>query len=182
MIEEGRHLDTNSGTPQGGIISPLLANIALHGIEEALGVKYNSYGELIGKRSVVRYADDFVVFCESREDTILCQEILREWLSSRGLQLSGEKTRIAHLSEGFDFLGFNVRQYPKVNTKTGWKLLIKPSNEAVQNLRDKLKTEWLSLRGHNVTSIINQLNPIIRGWANYHRIGVTSEIFRELDH
>lgn len=182
VIEEGRHLDTNSGTPQGGIISPLLANIALHGIEEALGVKYNSYGELIGKRSVVRYADDFVVFCESREDTILCQEILREWLSSRGLQLSGEKTRIAHLSEGFDFLGFNVRQYPKVNTKTGWKLLIKPSNEAVQNLRDKLKTEWLSLRGHNVTSIINQLNPIIRGWANYHRIGVTSEIFRELDH
>lgn len=182
VIEEGRHLDTNSGTPQGGIISPLLANIALHGIEEALGVKYNSYGELIGKRSVVRYADDFVMFCESKEDTILCQEILREWLSSKGLQLSEEKTRIAHLSEGFDFLGFNVRQYPKGNTKTGWKLLIKPSNEAIQNLRDKLKTEWLSLRGHNVTSIINKLNPIIRGWANYHRVGVASEIFRELDH
>ena len=72
-MEEGRYLDTISGTPQGGIVSPLLANIALHGMEEALGVKHNSNGELIGKRSIVRYADDFLVFCESEEDTIRCQ-------------------------------------------------------------------------------------------------------------
>lgn len=182
VMEEGRHIDTISGTPQGGIVSPLLANIALHGMEDAIGVKYNANGELIGKRSIVRYADDFLVFCESEEDTIRCQEILREWLSIRGLQLSEEKTRIVHISKGFNFLGFNIRQYPKVNTKTGWKLLIKPSQESVQKLKDKLRTEWLSLKGHEMTAIIKRLNPIIRGWANYHRIGVASEIFRELDH
>lgn len=182
VMEEGRYFDTTSGTPQGGIISPLLANIALHGMESALEVKYNASGTLTGKRSIVRYADDFLVFCESKEDTILCQEILRKWLSTRGLQLSEEKTKIVHLSEGFKFLGFNIRHYPKGNTKTGWKLLIKPSPEAVQKLRDKLKAEWLSLKGHDMTHIVKKLNPIIRGWANYHRIGVASEIFRELDH
>lgn len=182
VMEEGRYVDTLSGTPQGGIVSPLLANIALHGMEEALGVRYNSNGELIGKRSVVRYADDFLVFCESEEDTVRCQETLREWLAIRGLQLSEEKTRIVHLSQGFNFLGFNIRQYPKVNTKTGWKLLIKPSQESVQKLKDRLRTEWLSLKGHEMTAIIKKLNPIIRGWANYHRVGVASEMFRELDH
>jgi len=151
-MEEGKYIDTVRGTPQGGIISPLLSNIALHGMEDALGVKYNSSGELIGKRSVVRYADDFLVFCESKEDTICCQEIVQEWLATRGLQLSEEKTRIVHLSEGFNFLGFNIRQYPKSNTNTGWKLLIKPSPESVQKLKDKLKAEWLSLRGHNLTA------------------------------
>ena len=103
---------TEQGTPQGGVVSPLLANIALHGMEEAIRVKYDYRGQLISKRAVVRYADDFVCFCESREDAEQVPKILVEWLAVRGLTLSEEKTRIVHLTEGFDFLGFNIRHYP----------------------------------------------------------------------
>jgi RNA-directed DNA polymerase len=127
---------TEHGTPQGGVISPLLANIALHGMEEAIGVKYNSEGEIAGKRAIVKYADDFVCFCETREDTEHVQKILVEWLAERGLTLSEEKTRTIHLTEGFDFLGFNIRHYPAPQTsRTGWKLLIKPSKESVLESR-----------------------------------------------
>lgn len=189
---------TETGTPQGGVISPLLANIALHGVEEALtvrktfkngkviitdeGVHYNIRGESRGKRAVVRYADDFVVFCESREDAERCLEILMDWLNGRGLQLSEEKTKIVHISKGFDFLGFNVRQYKAAKTaKSGWKLLIKPSKKSVQKIRDKLRDQWLSLAGQNVVAILKNLNPVIRGWANYFRIGVAAKTFGSLD-
>lgn len=182
IMEKGAFKETESGTPQGGIVSPLLANIALHGMEEALEVKYNAKGELIGKRAVVRYADDFLLFCETQEDAILCQEIISKWLAQRGLELSEEKTKIRHISEGFNFLGFNIRQYPVSNTKTGWKLLIKPSDESVKEIKTRLKQEWLSLIGHDVKDICKKLNPIIRGWANYHRVGVASETFKALDH
>ncbi len=102
-------------------------------MEEAIGVKYDYRGQLIGKRAVVRYADDFVCFCETREDAEQVQRILVEWLKERGLTLSEEKTRIVHLTEGFDFLGFNIRHYPAPQTsRTGWKLLIKrePKNQS----------------------------------------------------
>ncbi len=105
-MEHGAFYATEQGTPQGGVASPLLANIALHGMEAAIGVKYNCRGELIGKRAVVRYADDFVCFCETKEDAQQVQDILTEWLKERGLTLSEEKTRIVHLTVGFDFLGF----------------------------------------------------------------------------
>src|SRR5205807_100992 len=119
----------------GGVISPLLANIALHGMEEAIGVKYDSRGQLRGKRAVVRYADDFVCFCETKEDAKRVQDILAQWLKPRGLTLSPEKTRIVHLTEGFDFLGFHVRHYPAPQTaRSGWKLLIKPSKQSVQEI------------------------------------------------
>ena len=125
-VEHGTFHATEQGTPQGGVVSPLLANIALHGMEEALGVKYDYRGQLIGKRAVVRYADDFVCFCETKADAERVQSILTEWLKERGLTLSQEKTRIVHLTEGFDFLGFNIRHYPAPQTsRTGWKLLIK---------------------------------------------------------
>jgi RNA-directed DNA polymerase len=88
----------------------------LHGMEKAIGVTYNCRGELIGKRAVVRYADDFVCFCETREDAERVQGILVEWLKERGLTLSQEKTRIVHLTEGFEFLGFNIRHYPTPQT------------------------------------------------------------------
>ncbi len=173
---------TEQGTPQGGVVSPLLANIALHGMEEAIGVKYDYRGQLIGKRAVVRYADDFVCFCETREDAERVQGILTEWLKERGLTLSEEKTRIVHLTEGFDFLGFNIRQYPAPKTsRTGWKLLIKPSKESVQEMRTKLKTLWEKAHGTNVQSVLGQLNPVIRGWANYFRTAVAKEIFSGLD-
>jgi len=174
--------ETETGTPQGGVISPLLANIALHGMEDALDVKHRKRGEIYGPRAVVRYADDFVVFCESKEDAEQAEITLKEWLSKRGLSLSQEKTRITHLTEGFDFLGFNIRHYEAPQTsKSGYKLLIKPSKESVKAIREKLREEWTRGLGSNAIALIERLNPIIRGWANYFRIGVAKAIFNKLD-
>jgi len=121
------------------------------------------------------------LFCESQEDAETAKQILTEWLSKRGLTLSPEKTRIVHLTEGFNFLGFNIRLYRASNTKTGWKLLTKPSKEAVQKHREKMRQEWEAVRGWNVGKILWKLNPIIRGWANYHRTGTAKETFNKLD-
>jgi len=196
VMEEGVFSHTDMGTPQGGVVSPLLANIALHGMEEALtitksyqgevivtnaGVKYNSRGENIGKRAVVRYADDFIVFCETKEDAEAVIVTLKNWLKERGLELSEEKTRIVHLSEGFDFLGFTVKQYPDSTTKTGRKLLITISRKSEQAFRDKLKPKWLTFAGQPVKTVLTQLNPVIRGWVNYFRIGVATRTFNRLD-
>jgi len=184
-VDDNTFQQTEQGTPQGGVISPLLANIALHGMEEAVGVirrKKGSKYSSIGDRMVVRYADDFVVFCMSKEDAERTVQTLQEWLSVRGLQLSEEKTQIVHISEGFDFLGYNVRQYGVKNqTKSGMKLLIKPSKKSVQRIVKRLRTEWLSLRGHDVKTVLIRLNPIIRGWANYYRNSVAKRTFNNLD-
>jgi RNA-directed DNA polymerase len=181
-VDENVFHETDAGTPQGGVISPLLANIALHGMENAIGVKYNNRGEIIGKRAVVRYADDFVCFCETKEDAEQVRQILVKWLKERGLTLSEEKTRIVHLTEGFDFLGFNIRHYPAPQTsRSGWKLLIKPSKESVQKVQKKLKELWFRANGTSVKMVLIKLNPVIRGWANYFRTVVASEIFQSLD-
>jgi RNA-directed DNA polymerase len=182
-LEDGRYHDTPTGTPQGGVISPLLLNIALHGMEAALGVARNSKGGIIGKRAVVRYADDFVVFCETKEDAIEVKDhILPPWLAERGLTLSPEKTRIVHLTEGFDFLSHNIRHYPCPQTsRSGYKLLIKPSKKAVLEKMAEIRDEWLALRGHSVEAILWKLNPIIRGWADYHRKTVSGRVFSDLD-
>ena len=183
-LEDGRHHDTPKGTPQGGVISPLLLNIALHGMEAALGVKHDSEGANRAKRAVVRYADDFVVFCESTEDALVVREqILPPWLAERGLSLSEEKTRIVPLTEGFDFLSFNVRRYANPQTtKSGFKLLIEPSKKAVLGKVKELRSAWLALRGHSVKAVLWKLNPIIRGWANYNRTVVANQTFKKLDH
>jgi RNA-directed DNA polymerase len=183
VLEDGVLHDTPAGTPQGGAISPLLLNIALHGMEAALGVTHNSKGEIAGRRAVVRYADDFVVFCETQEDALRVKdEILPPWLAERGLSLSSEKTRLVHLTAGFDFLGFQVRHYAAPQTsRSGWKLLIKPSKKAVVTKRQQLRETWLRLRGQNLRAVLAALNPIVRGWANYHRTVVASETFRKMD-
>ncbi|RUT02863.1 group II intron reverse transcriptase/maturase [Dulcicalothrix desertica PCC 7102] len=181
-IEEGTWHPTDAGTPQGSVVSPLLANIALHGMESALGVKYSKKGTITSKRALVRFADDFVVFCESKEDAENAVKILKDWMKPRGLTLSEEKTKIIHLNEGFDFLGFNVRHYKNSTSKTGLKLLIKPSKKSVSNIRSHLRTEWRNCKGIPIDAVIKKLNPIIRGEANYLRIGVSSEIFSSLDH
>jgi RNA-directed DNA polymerase len=174
--------ETEAGTPQGGVISPLLANIALHGMEKALGVKLDSQGHTKGPRAVVRYADDFVIFCESKEDAEQAKNTLKGWLDNRGLSLSEEKTQIVHLTEGFDFLGFNIRQYKApLTSKSGFKLLTKPSKKSVIAIRKKVREIWRQGRGANVPALIRKLNPIIRGWANYFRTGVAKEIFEKLD-
>ena len=182
-LEDGRYHDTPTGTPQGGVISPLLLNIALHGMEAALGVTHDTRGKSTGKRAVVRYADDFVVFCETEEDALDVRDrVLPAWLAERGLSLSEEKTRIVHLSEGFDFLGFNVRHYPCPQTsRSGYKLRITPSKKAVLDKVGEIRDIWLALHGHSVKAVLRKLNPIIRGWANYYRKSVASKTFGKLD-
>jgi RNA-directed DNA polymerase len=187
-MEDGVYHDTESGTPQGGVISPLLANVAFHGMEEALGVRYwvrrnRTFASELHPKSVglVRYADDFVVFCHSQEAAEQAKRTLESWFYERGLTFSSEKTRIVNLDEGFDFLGFNVRQYKVSNSKSGYRLLIKPSKDSVQAIKRKLKEAFRKRRGFRVDSVVGTVNPIIRGWVNYFRIGVSKEVFDYLD-
>jgi RNA-directed DNA polymerase len=130
----------------------------------------------------VRYADDFVVFCESEEDTEAARQNLQDWLAKRGLKLSENKTRVVYLTDGFDFLGFNIRHYraPKTS-KSGYELLIKPSKESVRKLKDLLRQEWMKLKGSNIVAVLKRLNPILRGWANYFRIGVSAKTLGAID-
>jgi RNA-directed DNA polymerase len=158
VMDKGVFRETDSGTPQGGIVSPLLANIALDGMEQALGVKYDYRGQSIGNRIVVRYADDFCVFCETKEDALKCTEVIEGWLAQKGLNISPEKTSIKHLTIGFDFLGFNIRHYRDSNTATGWKLLIKPNRASVQKVRAKLRDIWLSPARFRLPELLEKLN------------------------
>ncbi|MFC0866399.1 group II intron reverse transcriptase/maturase [Sphaerimonospora cavernae] len=180
VIEPGRGFaPTLEGSPQGGVISPLLMNIALHGLEEAAGVRRRASGASAGvtKRGspvLVRYADDFVVCCHSQRQAEQVKADLGGWLALRGLSLNEDKTSIVHASQGFDFLGFNVRRYHG-------KLLIRPSKTAVTRLRERLRSEMLRLRGANAQAVIRALNPIVRGWAAYYRGVVSSRIFKRLD-
>jgi RNA-directed DNA polymerase len=180
-VDKGVFYDTEYGVPQGGTISPLLANIALHGMESALGIRYDKHGHTIGNRGIVRYADDLVVFCKSQEDTLRAVDDLSCFLQTRGLALSKSKTQIVHLTQGFNFLGFNIRWYQNKSTKTGRIVLIKPSKESLQAVRDKIRQVWLDNKSRNVNYLIGKLNPIIRGVANYYRTVVSSQIFSKLD-
>src|SRR6266704_762686 len=170
---------TVEGTPQGGVISPCLLNVALHGLEEAAGVRYKTSGihageTVAGSPVAVRYADDLVVLCHSQQQAEQVKAQLAGWLAPRGLAFNEGKTKIVHLAEGFDFLGFNVRRYHR-------KLLIKPSKAAIKRLRERLAAETRTLRGGNAMEIIARLNPVIRGWAAYYRTVVSSKIFSSLD-
>ncbi len=180
VVEQGRFAPTEEGTPQGGVVSPLLLNIALHGMEEAAGVRYlrcDPHGANVaaGAPVLVRYADDFVVLCHTRDQAEQAWHRLGQWLAPRGLAFNEDKTHIVHVDAGFDFLGFNVRRYRG-------KLLIKPSPAAVKRIRGRLAAEVVSLRGANAEAVIRRLNPIIRGWAAYYRIAVSKEVFATLDH
>lgn len=183
-MEEGMRYPTESGTPQGGIISPLLANIALHRLDDAMGIKYDGRnGRLIAgsKRTWVRYADDFVVFCETKEDAEQVVELLEAWLARRGLTLSKDKTRIVHLDQGFDFLGFNVRRYPRRRDRQTKALIITPTKESIKRIKEKLRTLWSEARHLPLKMTILRLNAAIRGWATYYRGTKSREIFRSLD-
>lgn len=188
---DGSYHDTLAGTPQGGVISPLLANIALHGMEEVLGIKYRkntrkgtgkvTYELAPNCVGIVRYADDFVVLCHSKEEAEAVRAKLIVWLKERGLELSEEKTRITHLDEGFDFLGFNIRRYKTLTSKKGDKLFIKPSKKSVKAIKQKLKETFRKYDGRPVEELISRVNPIIRGWCNYFRCSVASRTFNSLD-
>jgi RNA-directed DNA polymerase len=175
VMEEGRFAPTGEGTPQGGVISPLLLNIALHGMSAAAGCLEES-GQYArsGAPVLIRYADDFIVLCHSEETAHQARQDLARWLAPRGLSFNEEKTRVVHLDDGFDFLGFNIRRY-------SGKLLIKPSKDAIKKVRARLRDEMHALRGSNAKAVVKKLNPVIKGWAAYYRTVVSGKVYSDLD-
>ena len=161
VMEDGRVTLTREGVPQGGVISPVIMNVALHGMEQAAGVRYWEGGATLravpGTPVLVRYADDLAVLCATRAQAEQVKERLAGWLEPRGLAFNEAKTRIVHLSQGFDFLGFSIRRYPN------GKLLTKPSKEAMRRIRERLSNEAIAMRGANADALIARLNPIITG-------------------
>ena len=179
VLEDGRVTLTRDGVPQGGVISPVIMNVALHGMEQAAGVRYlegkATLRAVPGTPVLARYADDLAVLCASRAQAEQVKARLAGWLEPRGLAFNEAKTRIVHLSQGFDFLGFSIRRYPN------GKLLTKPSKEAMRRIRERLSTEATALRGANADALIARLNPVITGWAAYYRIGVSKHAYSLLD-
>ncbi len=170
-VEEGERFSTIEGTPQGGIISPILLVMTLRGLEAAIK-QSTSKGD---KVNVVIYADDFIVTGNSKE--ILEQKVkptIVSFLKERGLELSEDKTRITHINEGFDFLGFNIRKYDG-------KLLIKPSKRSVKDFLNTIRGVIKKNRATKTVELIHNLRPKIQGWANYHRHVVAKETFYYVD-
>jgi len=157
------------GTPQGGVISPILANMTLDGMDALLKQKYRDR-----KVNLIRYADDFIITADSKELAEDIQEIIRTFLHERGLELSETKTRITHINDGFNFLGWNFRKYQGT-------LLVTPSKESVERVVRKISQKIKSAKAWSQDSLIEVLNPIILGWSNYHRHNVSSKVFKKLD-
>ena len=175
--------ETTDGTPQGGIVSPALANCALDGLEQLLQEKYpakkrlKSLGGSYPSVNFIRYADDFVVTSKSKD--LLegeVQPLVEQFLQQRGLKLSPTKTVITHVEKGFDFLGQNVRRYPN------GKLLIKPSKKNLKTFLAGIRATIKAGLGMSAADLIDRLNPKIRGWVNYHRHVVSKRTFSHVDH
>uniref|UniRef100_UPI00333E4EDB group II intron reverse transcriptase/maturase n=1 Tax=Castellaniella defragrans TaxID=75697 RepID=UPI00333E4EDB len=180
VVHKGQLSRTEEGTPQGGIISPTLANMALNGLErnliDHLRVKLGSTKAKKLKVNVIRYADDFVITGVSKE--ILESEVkpwVEAFLVQRGLRLSPVKTKVVHIDAGFDFLGWNFRKYKGT-------LLIKPSRKNVKAFYDKVKEVIRSHLHSKQENLLRQLNPILRGWAKYHQPVVAKSAFSRMDH
>jgi RNA-directed DNA polymerase len=156
--------DTTSGVPQGGVISPLLANIALDGLEQLCKGKYG----------FIRYADDFVVTARRQEDLLTLKPQIEDWLKQRGLMLNAEKTKIVSIDDGFNFLGFNVRHYHG-------KCLVKPEKAKVFAFLREIR-QWLkSNKQASSENVVRYLNPVLRGWANYYRHVSSKDTFASVD-
>ena len=210
VMEEGLFSKTDMGTPQGGTISPLLANVALDGMEEMLKqyietIPLRSGGRVISKQQrrltlgVIRYADDLVVIHPELEVVQNCQRILSNWLAEMGLELKPSKTKIVHtLKElsgekpGFDFLGFNIKQFSKgkhhsgktggKNSKLlGFKTFITPSKDSINKYWNNLKTIINGRKAASQAELIKKLNPVIRGWVNYFSVVNSKETLNDLD-
>ena len=176
-MERRRLFHTVAGTPQGGIISPVLANLALDGLQEQTDSLFKTVREArAAKVHLVRYADDFVITGSSRE--LLekrVKPVVIKFLEERGLTLSEAKTHITHVEDGFDFLGWNVRKRSSM-------LLIQPSNKNVRAFLGKVREVLKSQMGASQTQVIEKLSPVLRGWANYHRSQMATRTFAECDH
>jgi RNA-directed DNA polymerase len=201
VLDNGVFTETTTGTPQGGVASPLWANIALHGLEEFIRSQFPARTrrnpaqpgrQLHWQPQIIRYADDLVILHRDRTVIEQCRRLTQAWLPDIGLELSEQKTRIAHTLEkiegeaGFNFLGFQVRQYraSKYNTARGrgFKTLITPSQEAVKRHWATLSALISQHKAAKQANLIGILNPIIAGWANYYSAVVSTKTFRLLDH
>ena len=180
-IENRTLFPTETGTPQGGIISPTLANMTLDGLEQRLSKHFPKGKWKDGKTwspkvNLVRYADDFIITGDSKK--LLENEVrplVERFLQERGLVLSTDKTRLTHIDEGFDFLGQNLRKYDG-------KPLVKPSKKNTHALMEKVRGIIDANKSVSQTVLIGLLNPVIRGWANYHQHGAAKETFNRVDH
>jgi RNA-directed DNA polymerase len=189
IVDGDEILFPEAGTPQGGVVSPLLCNVALHGFERALTSVSNRYSI-----AVIRYADDLVVLCEDLETLLKVKQQAETWLAEMGLRLKPGKTRVTHTLDehegnvGFDFLGFNVRQYRvgRYHTRTyrgepGFKTLIKPSKQACKRHLQEVREVIRRHKGAPQAALVKVLNPKIRGWAQYYRACVAKETFDWMD-
>ncbi|HDJ1442392.1 TPA: group II intron reverse transcriptase/maturase [Serratia rubidaea] len=178
-MDKGQLNPTYAGTPQGGIISPVLANMALDGLEDELEAYFGEKSSREGKRNkinYVRYADDFVITGASRE--LLegkVKPVVEAFMAERGLTLSVEKTKVTHITEGFDFLGQNVRRF-------GRKVLVRPSKKNLASFLAKIRNMIKENKAVPAWQMIRMLNPLIRGWVNYHRHVAAKESFSYVDH
>ncbi|MER7127306.1 group II intron reverse transcriptase/maturase [Micrococcus luteus] len=185
--------ETAAGTPQGGILSPLLANIALSALDEHFDRQWREMMSTdkrrrtrkrkgLGNWRIVRYADDFVLMVSGDRH---CAEALREEvagvLAPLGLRLSPEKTRVVHVDDGFDFLGFTIRRQRKRGTQKYF-VYTKPSKKAIQSIKDKVKMKLNRSTLHlDLDKLLTSLNRMMRGWANYFRHGVSKQVFHAVD-
>ena len=163
FIDKGKLNPTETGTPQGGVTSPLLANIGLHGLEKYIKATNPKLG-------IIRYADDFIVTAKDKESLESVLILIKQWLSNKGLKINDEKTRIVNINDGFDFLGFNLRHY-------NGKLLIKPQKEKVLAFCKKIGHTLSQMKATTQEEVIRKLNPLLRGFANYYRGVVSKETF-----
>ena len=171
-IEDGKRFSMLKGTPQGGIISPTIMNMVLDGLETELRKSFPAWKQT--KVNFIRYADDFVITAPTKDTTETINTIVRGFLKERGLTLSADKTKVSHINEGFDFLSQNIRKY-------NGKLLIKPSKDSIRVFKGKIKEAIRNFRGKPAHALIRKLNPIIRGWSNYHKMVVSKDIFFKLE-
>ena len=185
-LENNVFHETGRGTPQGGIISPILANLALNGMEKALGIEYKRrkykngyYYNNTSKYAVVKYADDFVVLCKTLEDAKDVYRLLDDYLEERGLTLAPDKTKITHINDGFDFLSFNIRCYKGQDRE---KVLIKASEDSIKSFKKKAKDIISNCYPWNMEESIVRLNYLINGTGNYWSIGSNKKIFSDMDH
>lgn len=194
LTEEGLSRETTTGTPQGGILSPLLANIALSVLDEHFARKWEALGPswTRAKRRragepamrLVRYADDFVVMIHgTRDDAEALWDEVGSVLAPMGLRLSQEKTRVCHIDEGFDFLGWHI-QRRAWRSRSGDKMAIYtyPSKKALASIKDKVRTLTRRAKHRTLADLLRRLNPVLRGWCTYFRHGVSKRTFGYVDH
>jgi RNA-directed DNA polymerase len=174
FVDKAQWFPTKAGTPQGGIASPTLANMVLDGLEDRLSLCFPRKCGARSKVHLIRYADDFVITGKTQEMLEQAKAVVEAFLAERGLSFSPEKTKITHVSDGFDFLGFNVRTYKR-------KLLIKPSKDAQIRVLCKVRGIIRESKAATQQDLIDRLNPVIRGWAYYYRHVVSAQAFNRLD-